>query len=459
MHDYLFVTGKLAAGALENVLLKMESDFDFDIVVLKCSVAALMNTTWIAGHMSNANGFTQVMIPGLCQGNLSLIEDKVGVSVVRGPKDLKDLPLFFGQEPILGGYGEYRIKILAEIAEAFQMPWDRILAMAEYYKANGADIIDLGCPSQGGFPGVGKVVTRLKDRGFTVSLDSFDPGTILSADEAGIDLLLSVNSQNMDLASKLHCKVVVIPDFGEGLDSLEKNASELEKLGVPYIMDPILDPISFGFTKAIHRFYETRRRHPDAEMLMGLGNLTELTDADSTGINSLMAGVSTELNIGYVLTTEVISWARGAVRELDLARKLMYYAHKNRILPKNIDDGLITVKDPPYEVYGETELRQMQELVSDKNFRIFTDDTWIYVFNCDQFIRSSDPKEIFTQLDVTEPSHAFYLGREIERAALSVQLGKKYTQEEQLRWGYLSERESGICGRVLINTGIFFTKE
>jgi ribosomal protein L31 len=86
----------------------------------------------------------------------------------------------------------------------------------------------------------------------------------------------------------------------------------------------------------------------------------------------------------------------------------------------------------------------MHQLVSDKNFRIFTDDTWIYVFNRDLFIRSTDPQEIFAQLEVTEPSHAFYLGKELERAALSVQLGKKYTQEEPLRWGYLSDRRMSI---------------
>jgi dihydropteroate synthase-like protein len=238
--------------------------------------------------------------------------------------------------------------------------------------------------------------------------------------------------------------VVVIPDFGEGLTSLERNTAQLDEWGVPYVMDPILDPISFGFTESLHRFYETRRRHPKAEMLMGLGNLTELTDADSIGINAVMAGVVTELGIDYVLSTEVISWARGAVKEIDLARKLMYYAHKNRLLPKDIDDGLLTVKDPPHESYGEAELRHMHQLVSDKNFRIFTDDTWIYVFNRDLFIRSTDPQEIFAQLEVTEPSHAFYLGKELERAALSVQLGKKYTQEEPLRWGYLSDRRMSI---------------
>ncbi len=159
-------------------------------------------------------------------------------------------------------------------------------------------------------------------------------------------------------------------------------------------------------------------------------------------MNGLMAGVITELEIDYVLTTEVVSWSRGAVRELDLARKLMHYAHKNRLLPKDIDDGLITVKDPPHEDYGEAELRHMQQLLIDKNFRIFTDDTWIYVFNCEGFIRGTDPQEIFAQLDVPKPSHAFYLGKELERAALSVQLGKKYSQEEPLRWGYLSKRQA-----------------
>ena len=102
-------------------------------------------------------------------------------------------------------------------------------------------------------------------------------------------------------------------------------------------------------------------------MLMGIGNITELTDADSPGINALLAAVVTELNIDYVLTTEVISWARGAVRELDLALKLMYYAHQNRLLPKDIDQNLITIKDPPFEPYSKEEMRSMQNKISDRN--------------------------------------------------------------------------------------------
>lgn len=442
MPRYLFVTGKLAAHALDGVLRKMSPDFDYEIAVLPISVAALMNTRFVAKKLDSAQGSDVVMIPGLCRGDLAPIADKVGVQVIRGPKDLKGIPAFFGRERHLEGYGEYRVKILAEIVDAYELSPEQVLARAEYFRASGADIIDLGCPVEGNFPGVEGVVAALKDHSFAVSLDTFNAEDILRADRAGLDLLLSVNSRNLELAPRLKCQVVVIPDFDQGLESLERNIAQLETWGVPYVIDPILNPISFGFTESLYRFYETRRRHPQAELLMGLGNLTELTEADSTGINAVMAGIITELNINYVLTTEVISWARGAVRELDLARKLMHYAVTNHTLPKHVDDGLITVKDPPHEHYAEEELRAMQSQVRDRNFRIFTDDENIYVFNNKLFIKSTDLQNIWSQLGVQDASHAFYLGRELHKAALAVRLGKKYTQEAELRWGYLSGGES-----------------
>lgn len=439
MPDYLFVTGKLAARALEKLLGRMTPSLDCEIAVLNCSVASLMNTEWIARRLPGASGCARVMIPGLCQGSLDPIEEKTGAAALRGPKDLKDLPEFFGGQRDLEGYGDYRVKILAEIVDAHLMPWEVILDRAEYYRKSGADIIDLGCPPSGGFKGVERVVRGLKKRGFAVSLDTFDPETALLADKAGLDMLLSVNSQNLEIARKIQAKVVVIPDFGQGLDSLEQNAARLDQWGVTYILDSILDPLCLGFTESIRRYAQIRQKYPRAEILMGVGNVSELVDADSTGVNAVMAGLITELEIDYVLTTEVISWARGAVRELDLARKLMYFARENNDLPKKIDDRLIAFKDPPYDAYTESELLDIQGRLEDKNYRIFTDDSRIYIFNRDRFISGRDPRKIFPQLKVTDPAHAFYLGRELERAALAVRLGKKYVQEQNLRWGYLSD--------------------
>jgi dihydropteroate synthase len=316
MPRYLFVTGKLAAQSLCDCL-KGIANLDFDLTVLPISVAALMDAKFVAKHLTHPMDCEKVMIPGLCGGDHKLISEKIGVGVIRGPKSLKDIPAFFGAPRTLDGYGEYRTKILAEIVDAHKMSLEEIMARAEYFRASGADIVDLGCPVEGGFPGIGITVEALKKAGFLVSVDSFNPEDILRADQAGADFVLSVNSRNLELARRLRSKVVVIPDFEEGLDSLDRNIAQLEEWQVPYIIDPILKPFCFGFTESIDHFVRVRRKYPHAEMLMGLGNVTELIDADSTGVNAVMAGIATELQINYVLTTEVISWARGAVRELD----------------------------------------------------------------------------------------------------------------------------------------------
>jgi dihydropteroate synthase-like protein len=438
---YLFVTGKLAAQSLQDTAARLPKEVEYEIAVLPITVAALMDTRFVARHLGSTMGCDVIMIPGLCKGDLSLISDRFGLQTLRGPKTLKDLPAFFGQESHLDGYGEHHAKILAEIVDAYQISLDQILSRASYYKSQGADIIDLGCPVEGNFPQVEAAVSMLKEHGFTVSLDTFNREDILLANQAGLDYLLSVNSKNIDLAPQLSCKVVVIPDFGQGLESLEQNIAQLQAWGVSHVIDPILEPIGFGFNESLQRYSEVRRRHPQAEILMGLGNLTELTDADTTGVTAVMAGIITELQIDYVLTTEVISWARGAVKELDLARNLMYYAWKHQVLPKHLDDGLLTIKDPPFEPYTEEELRLIQAKVRDRNFRIFTDLNYIYVFNNRLFIKERDIQAIFPQLEVADPSHAFYLGRELYKASLAIQLGKQYIQEQPLRWGYIN-RES-----------------
>ena len=153
MKQYLFITGKLAAKALEKCLQKMKPDFCYDIITLNCTVAAFMTLEWIAGHLDSDLKYDSIIIPGLCEGDLYIVEKKTGACVQRGPKDLKDLPLFFGKEQELEGYGEHKIKIIAEIVDAFDLSLDAINKKAEYYNNSGADIIDLGCPANGEFRG------------------------------------------------------------------------------------------------------------------------------------------------------------------------------------------------------------------------------------------------------------------------------------------------------------------
>ena len=94
------------------------------------------------------------------------------------------------------------------------------------------------------------------------------------------------------------------------LGGLDETVEMLAAAGVPLRIDPVLEPIGCGFAARLGRYLEVRRRYPDAEMLMGIGNLTELTDADSAAINVLLFGFCEELGIRSVLTTQVINWAR-----------------------------------------------------------------------------------------------------------------------------------------------------
>jgi len=437
MAKTLFVTGKLAAPALRATLDALDLPFASEVAVLRITVAALMTTSWIARNLPAPNDIDRILIPGLCEGDVRVIEDRFGVPAGKGPADLRDLPEYFGQAAA-PAYGDYDIRIFAEINNVPYLPRDEVFRLAEYFRAAGADVIDLGCSLDRKFDDAAEVIGQLKARGFTVSIDTFDTAEILAADRAGVDYVLSVNGTNLEVAEALHCPVVVIPDFGEGLDTLDRNVAHLERIGRPYIVDPVIEPITSGFAASLDRYVTVRGRYPDAEMLMGIGNITELTDADTTGVNALLIGFCQELSIHHVLTTEVIPWARGAVREVDVARRLMCAAQRRSVIPKHIDDRLLTVKDPRPKYWTEADLRALHAAITDPNFRIHTTREAIYVFNNRVFVHGTDIQALFAELGVEDPSHAFYLGMELTKAKLALVLGKTYVQEQPLRWGYLT---------------------
>ena len=349
--------------------------------------------------------------------------------------------MHFGRAAIAPDYGAWDIEIVAEINNAPRLDRAALRRQAEYFRDSGADVIDVGCTPGLPVPALGDVVRELVAAGMRVSVDSFDRGEILAAVEAGASLVLSVNDSNLDVARELSgtgARVVVIPHFGATIDTLEPSIAALEKWGVPYLIDPVVEPIGFGFMASLERYAEVRRRYPTAELLMGIGNITELTAADSTGVNAILIAICQELGVRAVLTTEVIPWARGAVREVDVARRLMRYAVAHRSVPKRVDDRLVTVKDPAILTYGEAELRELQSRITDPNFRIFADGEAITVLNAERFVRGNDIQDIFSQLGVDEPTHAFYLGKELAKARLALTLGKTYRQEGSLSWGYLT---------------------
>lgn len=440
MRRVLFVTGRLAAPSLGKVLPRLP-EVEARIAVMPISVAALMTTEWIGRHLDDTLDCDEVLLPGLVRGELEPLERKLGCPVHLGPKDLKDLPGHFGgeREPVV--YEGSRMKIVAEIVDAWRLPPADLLALAHRYGADGADLIDLGGPPGAPFPSVGDAVRRLKEAGFCVSVDSLDGPTLVEASRAGADLLLSLNGPTLHLIEELEAPVIVIPDGDEGLESLWRNLDRALASGRPVVADPLLSPLLFGFAHSLAGYGEVRRRYPEIPILMGAGNVTELVEADSIGINALLAGIAEELAIDYLLTTEVVSWTAGTVQELDRARKMMFWASRRASLAKHLRGDLVVAKALPFEPYTEEEIRELASQVKDRNFRIFVAAGQIYIFNGERFVAGDDPAEIFRRLGPLESSHAFYLGRELERADTARKLGKKYVQESPLHFGYRGEGE------------------
>ena len=446
----LFVTGKLAEPSLRRVLadLAPKAGFEAEVAVLNITVAALMTTDWIARHLKPVEGVEKIILPGLCRGELNLITERFQKPVERGPSDLRDLPEQFGK-PVgpPQGYGAFDIEIVAEINHAPQLPLAEILRIATAYRDRGADVIDLGCDPGGTWNDIGHVVKMLRENGFRVSVDSFNEIEVRASVSSGAELVLSINGTNLESAKRLrdlnpHVEVVAIPDTPNDSDSLNRSVEMLTLWGVKHRLDPILEPIGFGFAASLSRYLDCRRRHPDAEIMMGIGNLTELTDCDTAGVNVMLAGFCQELGIRSVLTTQVINWARSAVKEFDLARRLVYYAVKEKVLPKRLEPGLVMLRDPKLFEHGEGALQELASRVTDPNYRVFAERGEIHILNGSHYLRGSDPFILFDELlkrdSTLDTSHAFYLGYEFAKAVTALTLGKQYTQDRALHWGFLT---------------------
>jgi dihydropteroate synthase-like protein len=432
----LFLTGKLAEKQLRGILEKMQPEFTYTVHQLGVKVAALMTTDMIARRLKDTFGANRVVLPGRCRGDVDALSKTLGLAVERGPEELKDLPMYFGKEAHHYDLSRYSVKIFAEIVDAPNISVEEIVKRASYYKKNGADVIDIGCLPSTDFPHMEAAIQALKQNGFTVSIDSLNNDDLLRGGKAGADYLLSLHENTLWIADEVAAAPILIPETHEDLASLDRSIKIMQGKNRLFIVDPILDPIHFGFTESIVRYNEVRKKYPDIEIMMGVGNLTELTHADTAGMNALLLGICSELNINQILATEVSRHACRAVKEADKARRIMFAAKEQNTLPKHIDPSLMSLHETSPFPYTQDEIKELASQITDPSFRIQTSAEGVHIFNRDGFHNATDPFDLYPKLAVqNDAGHAFYLGVELARAEIAWQLGKRYNQDQPLGWG------------------------
>lgn len=452
MERLLFLTGRLAEHSLQRVLAALEppgaeTGFRWEVREIGLQVAGLMTADMIRRRVPAPVAADRIIVPGRCRGDLEALSLHYGVPVQRGPEELKDLPQFFRRQAQPVALDRHAVMIFAEIVDAPRLDVPAIVARAAALAADGADVIDLGALPDTPFDHLVEAVQALKAAGHRVSIDSLDPQVLLTGGRAGADYLLSLTLDTLWVADEVAAVPVVIGRTPQDEASLWQAVDTMRARGRPFLADAVLDPIPFGFLASLGRYERLRARHADLPILVGVGNLTELVEADTSGINAVLLGICAELGAAAILTTQVSPHARRAVREADWARRIMHAAERHRMLPKGLSDALMTVHDKRPFPDSAPEIAAVAAQVRDPNFRVQVAAEGVHVYNRDGLRTGTDPFALWPQLGLeADASHAFYMGVELARAQIAWQLGKRYVQDQELAWGCAVERAADDLG-------------
>ncbi len=462
------------------------------------------------------NDLSMLLVPGLVRFDLKRIEEELGLPTFKGPKYAADIPIvlnnldkialskekpacellnseikalienqlkmaeeaaketLFEPHNFLIGKGKVAVtvgrdfppRIIGEIADAPLLSDEKIIEVAKRYLESGAEIIDIGMlAGRGMVDEVPRLVTTLRDNfDVPISIDTFNKAEIKKAVECEIDLILSINGTTIDEFQNLNVPAVLVPIDpkrghyprapGEKAEYLMKLVGKSEKLGYERVIaDPILEPVNQGFVESLLPFYKLRGLDPKLPILMGIGNVVELYDADSVGMTALLVGAASELGASFMLTVEASDKTRGNVAEVRRAREMMMISKIRSTVPKDLGLDLLILKEKrkvfdPYDKNLEKVARAIhastkREFKLDPKgfFKIFVDKSEIVAV----LYAGKEPKivikgktaeeicdEIIERGLISEIEHATYVGRELQKAEIALRTGRGYLQEKEL---------------------------
>ena len=362
------------------------------------------------------------------------------------------------------------MRVVAEIVDAPRLTDREIERRAIYYEESGADIIDIGMVVGNPRPEeVRRLVEVVRSTvEMPISIDTLDPSEIRAAVKADIDLVLSIDKGNMkEVAPHLpDIPVVVTPtnvrkgefprEAGRRVTVLEETIERAERLGIEKVIaDPILEPVmNPGILESLAAYRLFTQRNPRIPLFFGVGNVTELIDMDSVGVNGLLSAIAAELGASLLLTPEHSDKARGSVRELATASKMMFLSRKRGSVPKDLGIDLLILKDKRFressyerEIEVGAEVLEPQEegyQMDEKGwFRILLDreEGKIVLLHFllgeeerpNFILKNTEARPLYIAAIehglVSRLDHAAYLGRELEKAEIALSIGKTYIQD------------------------------
>ncbi len=458
--------------ATEDMVRKAAAGFDADVVVTG-EIASFL-TPHRLRELIGRKRYDLVIVSGMCTASFAGVERETGIPIYRGPKHAADLVMILpaipsitlsrsvpadeflaakkadeaiqrvadleqaaGADFIIHGVkiGDgSRMKVLAEIMDAHHR--ENIRKMVERYFAHGADIVDLGFGFDATPADVRRVFSALDGIDRPLAADTQDPELIRAA-LVRADLILSLHEQNIPKVGAAIEKAGVAAIIVPGKSTLAKNIAMAKAAGIRCIIaDPLLQPAGSGLVTSLKNFKKSR--YP---LFFGAGNVTELLDADSVGMNALLAGMAMEVGAAVIFTSEHSDKTHGSVREMRRATEMMVLA-RDRPYPKDLGIDLLILKEkrrrrePPLAWDTTIAAQEMPEEIEydpKGNFRIGIEGDTIVAVVQGRAVRGHRWQDmlhtILTQGNVSLLDHAGYLGRELYKAELAIRYGRSFEQD------------------------------
>lgn len=235
MRRILFITGQLAEEELRQqvrAIMKRER-FTAGVLSVPVTIASLLSAKWLVKYFQKhslpkcpgSDGtWTRICVPGWSRGDFRLLEEELGVPVVRGPKDLRELPEFFrsgAMDGQVGGqssgkvdatdavlpksrnvrrvtdaeYGAYSVRLFARISHASRRSLREISELIQKYDFDRADVVVLSCDTGRAWPQLPQVIRMLRETGFRVGIDSRSHEDVDLAIRCGVHFVFGVHSE------------------------------------------------------------------------------------------------------------------------------------------------------------------------------------------------------------------------------------------------------------------------
>ncbi len=455
-----------------HLVREASAGFEADVVVTG-EIASFLAPDQLRDLLVNGH-YDMAIVSGMCTADFSEVERETGVPVFIGPHHAADLAIVL-PIAVAGGLsrsipadaylmrqdkekayrllsereclatpvysirslkigGGSRMKVLAEIMDAHRVK--DLPRRVDRFFCDGADIVDLGFGFDATPQDVRRCFTALEDNEGPLSVDTQDP-ELLRAALFRADLVLSLQEENIPELGKEIGNAGVAAVIVPGKSTLVKNIGLARKAGIECIIaDPLLQPIGSGFSATIGGF-----RDPGYPVFFGAGNVTELLDADSIGMNALLAGIAHELGASLIFTSEHSDKTRGSISEMRRATEMMAILGE-KPYPKDLGIDLLVLKEkrrrrePPVPYNERIPAVPMPDKIRfdpKGNFRIGIENGMIIAEIRGKAILGTRWGDIFATIlkegDVSLLDHAGYLGKELYKAELALRYGRSFEQD------------------------------